>query len=63
MSLTYLNHIKGSCDWGCKNLILSSSINIQAEDGTNFVPIAVPEICFLTSPSNSKLFSKTKRTT
>ena len=62
ISSMYLNHIIGWWLWVLKNLISIWSVKIQVYGGADFVPIAVPGICWKISLLNSKkLFFNTNR--
>ena len=40
-----LTHSSGLNLWVCEPSVFTSSIEIHAYGGTNFVPVAVPDIC------------------
>ena len=54
ISSIYLNHTKGCISWVSRNTVSILSITNTRKVGANLVPTAVPEICCLICPLNSK---------
>ena len=61
ISSIYLNHAKGCNSWFSRKAVSILFISKHTQGGANLVPVAVPEICCLICPLNSKyLFFRTK---